>query len=94
MAADTMIPMDRGLEPQRKPFRALQRAARRRAWFVERIARAKTPEAKLDAAVDLLRATVADRKIDPAQAATVSEQVVRYLVEAADQLTKTIRRDR
>lgn len=94
MTADVVTPFDRGLEPSRRPFRGEQRAQRRRAWFIERIGRAKTPEAKVDAAIDLFRATACDRKIDPVAAAAVSDQVVQYLLSASDQIAKTLRRTR
>lgn len=94
MAADVVTPLDRGLEPDRRPFRGEQRAQRRRSWFIERIGRAKTTEAKVDAAIDLFRATAGDRKIDPVVASAVSEQVVQHLLAASDQIAKTIRRTR
>lgn len=94
MVAELVNPMDRGLEPQRKPHRAEERARRRRAAFVARFSRAKTPGDKLDVAVDYFRATAKDHSIDQAAATTAMDQQARALIDRADQLTKTLRRNR
>lgn len=94
MAADTVTPFDRGLQPQRKPFRAEERAKRRHTHFILRIGRAKTSEMKLDAAVDYFRAAAADHRVDPAQISTQTDHLVQALVVAADKLGQTVRRTR
>jgi len=94
MAADTVTPFDRGLEPKRRPFRAQNRADRRRAAFVVRISHARTPAEKLSIAFDYFRGTVTDHRIDDAAKAAACDDLVHHLIERADHLTKTLRRNR
>lgn len=94
MVAELVTPMDRGLEPVRRPHRAEERHRRRRAAFVIRIGRAHSPAAKLDSAVDYFRATAKDHAVDQAQATAAFERLERVLIDAADALAKTIRRQR
>lgn len=94
MAADVVTPFDRGLEQPRRPHRAEERHRRRRAAFVLRIGRAHSPAAKLDGAVDYFRATAKDHAVDQAQATASLERLERILIDAADALAKTIRRQR
>ena len=94
MVAEVMNPLDRGLEPPRKPLRATERHNRRRALFVARMGRATTPDDKLVAAIDYLRGTAKDHAVDHDQAETTLEHLTRALIDAADNLAKTIRRQR
>lgn len=89
-----VVTLDRGLEPPRKPNRAVERAKRRRAYFVIRIGRAKTPDDKLVAAIDYLRATAKDHAVDQGLTETTLEHLTRVFIDAADALTKSIRRHR
>jgi hypothetical protein len=94
MVAELMTPLDRGLEQPRKPFRAEERAKKRRDHFILRIGRAKTPADKVAAAVDYLRAAMADHRVDPVEIVTQTDHVTHALINAADQLAKTVRRNR
>lgn len=94
MAADVVTPFDRGLEPPRRPHRAGERVKRRRLHFITRIGRAQSTDDKLVAAVDYFRATSKDHAVDPVKAAASTEQLWRALVDHADQLAKTVRRNR
>lgn len=94
MVAEVMNPLDRGLPPSRRPFRSEARAKKRRAHFVIRIGHARTADDKLTSAVDYLRATAKDHAVDHDQAETTLEHLTRTLIDAADQLAKTIRRQR
>ena len=94
MVAELVTPLDRGLEPPRKPFRGEDRAKKRRALFVLRIGRAHTPSDKFNAAVDYLRGMAMDPKVDRQQAETTLEHLTRSLIDAGDSLAKTIRRHR
>ena len=94
MAADVVTPFDRGLEPQRKPFKAEERAKKRRLHFITRIGRSRTPVEKLAAASDYLRATVMDPRVDQVKVSAEADRLTHLLIVAADQLAKTIRRSR
>lgn len=94
MAADVVTPFDRGLEPKRRPFRAGDRAKKRRAAFVLRFGRAHSPADKLSAATDYFRGTATDHRVDQTQATDAFEQITRLLIDRADALNKTIRRTR
>lgn len=94
MAAEVVEPMDRGLEPVRRPFRAEQRAKSRRSLYVVRIGRSQSSADKLNTAIDLFRATAKDPGVDRADADRARDGLTRALIEASDALTKTIRRHR
>lgn len=93
MAAE-VVQFDRGLEPQRKVFRAEERGARRHNHYVLRISRAHTPGDKLNAAVDLLRAVANDPNIDQADRDSALIGMTSTLIAAAETLGKKIRRHR
>lgn len=95
MAADVVTPFDRGLEPHHGTLtRAQQKAHKSRAAFVIRFARAHSPRAKFDAAADYLRGMANNPGVDHDQAQAGLEQLARLMIDRADQLAKTIRRNR
>lgn len=95
MVAELVTPMDRGLDPQRKPLtRAQQQAQKSRAAFVVRFGRAQTARAKLDVAVDYLRGMANNPGVDHDQAQDTLEQLARLAMDRADALAQTIRRHR
>ena len=94
MVAELVTPLDRGIEPHRKPLRSEDRAKKRRTLFVIRIGRAHTPRDKFNAAVDYLRGMAKDSAVDREQAETALEHLTRVLIDAGDNLAKTIRRQR
>lgn len=90
--AEFVGPVDRGLESARQPLKYLERAKRRRDRFIVRIARARTPGDKLNSAMDYFRATAKDPKVDPVKAAVATEHLAERLIDAGDQLARTMRR--
>jgi len=94
MAAEVVVPIDRGVEVKREQTRAEKRAGQRRRLFIERHGRATTPRERLDAAVDYFRGVAADHRVDQVKAAVATEHLAERLVASADQLAKTIRRNR
>jgi len=82
------------VSPEREKSRAERRFARRRADFIGRMAEAQTPRERLDAAIDLFRATIADHSVNPDKATLATDHFTDTLIASADQLAKTVRRQR
>jgi len=80
--------------PEREQSRAEKRMGRRRTAFIERNGRAATPRERLEAAVDYFRGVTADPRIDPVKAGLATEHLADRLVASADQIAKTVRRQR
>lgn len=93
MAAE-IIELDRGLEPQSKPFRAERRYKQRRDLYVLRIGRSRDRRDKFNHALDLFRAMAKDPSVDHAAADNALAALTQTLVEASDALAKTLRRHR
>lgn len=79
--------------------RDLQRAEkaherRRTAILTKRMAAAQTPREKLDVALDYFRATAANHRVSQTKADIAMEALADRLIASADQLAKTIRRNR
>ena len=70
---------------RRRPTRALSRAQRRRALFITRMGRARSPAERLGVAYGYARAAMQD--LPPHQANLLASQLVDALVSAADEAT-------
>lgn len=82
-------------EPERKPFKAEERAKRRRAEHIgKRYAEAQTPRQRYDVAIGYFTATIADGRVDQAVVAVALERLARILIDQTEQLTQTLRRYR
>jgi len=91
MAAEVVVPLP---TPDRELTRAEKRMRGRRTAFIERTGEATTPRERLDAALDYFRGVIADHRVDQVKAGVATEHLAERLVASADQLAKTIRRQR
>lgn len=67
---------------RRRPTRAQRRAERRREALTDRMAAAQTPAARLAAAAEFARATIAN--LPEAVAGQLADELARELIQAAD----------
>lgn len=91
MAAEVVVPLP---TPERELSRAEKRMGRRRRTFIERNGQATSPRDRLDAAMDYFRGVTGDLRVDPVKAGAATEHLAERLVASADQLAKTVRRQR
>ncbi|HEY2086227.1 MAG TPA: hypothetical protein VGH54_09410 [Mycobacterium sp.] len=95
MAADTVTPLDRGLDPHQVRLSRLQQKAKKsRAAFVIKFARAHSAREKFDIAADYMRSITNNPGVEHSQAQDALEQLARLMIDRTDQLAKTIRRIR